>query len=35
MNRETFALLVDAHYTALYRFAVSLARNPADAGDLV
>lgn len=35
MNRETFALLVDAHYTALYRFAISLARNGADAGDLV
>ena len=27
--------LVDAHYAALFRFALSLARNGADAGDLV
>lgn len=32
---ESFARLVDAHYAALYRFALSLARNAADAGDLV
>jgi RNA polymerase sigma-70 factor (ECF subfamily) len=30
-----FAQLVDAHYAQLYRFALSLARNAADAGDLV
>jgi RNA polymerase sigma-70 factor (ECF subfamily) len=30
-----FARLVDAHYAGLYRFALSLARNPADAADLV
>jgi RNA polymerase sigma-70 factor (ECF subfamily) len=35
MKNEAFAQLVDAHYTALYRFALSLARNGADAGDLV
>ncbi len=29
-----FQNLVDAHYTALYRFALSLARNEADACDL-
>src|SRR3954463_16796461 len=35
MSNEAFTQLVDAHYTALYRFALSLARNGADAGDLV
>ena len=35
MSNEVFTQLVDAHYAALYRFALSLARNAADAGDLV
>lgn len=35
MSTDVFAQLVDAHYAALYRFALSLARNSADAGDLV
>ncbi|HZZ19111.1 MAG TPA: RNA polymerase sigma factor [Opitutaceae bacterium] len=35
MNNEAFAQLVDANYAALYRFALSLARNASDAGDLV
>ena len=35
MNNEAFAALVDAHYAPLYRFALSLARNGTDAGDLV
>jgi RNA polymerase sigma-70 factor (ECF subfamily) len=35
MSNPAFTQLVDAHYTALYRFALSLARNSADAGDLV
>jgi RNA polymerase sigma-70 factor (ECF subfamily) len=35
MNNEAFAALVDAHYAPLYRFALSLARNASDAGDLV
>jgi len=35
MSHEAFTQLVDAHYAALYRFALSLAKNPADAGDLV
>ena len=35
MNNEGFAQLVDAHYAPLYRFALSLARNGTDAGDLV
>ena len=35
MSNEAFAQLVDAHYASLYRFALSLARNAADAGDLV
>ncbi len=34
MQDEGFAELVEAYYAALYRFALSLARNPADAGDL-
>ena len=35
MSQETFTQVVDAYYAALYRFALSLARNAADAGDLV
>jgi RNA polymerase sigma-70 factor (ECF subfamily) len=35
MSNEAFTQLVDAHYASLYRFALSLARNAADAGDLV
>ncbi|HWA08275.1 MAG TPA: RNA polymerase sigma factor [Opitutaceae bacterium] len=35
MSSEAFTQLVDAHYAPLYRFALSLARNSADAGDLV
>jgi RNA polymerase sigma-70 factor, ECF subfamily len=35
MNNEAFTQLVDAHYAPLYRFALSLARNGSDAGDLV
>jgi RNA polymerase sigma-70 factor (ECF subfamily) len=35
MNNEAFKQLVDAHYAPLYRFALSLARNGSDAGDLV
>jgi len=35
MTQEPFAQLVDAHYAPLYRFGLSLARNSADAGDLV
>lgn len=35
MHEEAFTRLVDAHYAGLYRFALSLARNAADAGDLV
>ena len=35
MSNEPFTQLVDAHYEALYRFALSLARNATDAGDLV
>ncbi len=35
MSNEAFTHLVDAHYAPLYRFALSLARNQADAGDLV
>ena len=34
MPEESFSNLVEAHYAALYRFALSLAKNPADAGDL-
>jgi RNA polymerase sigma factor (sigma-70 family) len=35
MSSEVFSQLVDAHYLPLYRFALSLAKNSADAGDLV
>lgn len=35
MGNEAFTRLVDAHYAPLYRFALSLARNAADASDLV
>ncbi|MEO6006340.1 MAG: RNA polymerase sigma factor, partial [Opitutus sp.] len=35
MSSEVFTQLVDAHYLPLYRFALSLAKNSADAGDLV
>src|SRR5271166_1753153 len=35
MSNEGFTQLVDAHYAQLYRFALSLARNAPDAGDLV
>jgi RNA polymerase sigma-70 factor (ECF subfamily) len=35
MTSEAFTQLVDAHYAPLYRFALSLARNASDAGDLV
>jgi RNA polymerase sigma-70 factor (ECF subfamily) len=35
MSNEAFTQLVDAHYAPLYRFALSLAKRPADAGDLV
>ncbi len=34
MATEEFSQLVDAHYQALFRFAFSLAKNSADAGDL-
>jgi RNA polymerase sigma-70 factor (ECF subfamily) len=34
MADEAFTLLVDRYYASLYRFALSLARNPADACDL-
>ena len=34
MHDEGFAELVEAYYAALYRFALSLAKNPSDAGDL-
>jgi RNA polymerase sigma-70 factor (ECF subfamily) len=34
MAEEEFARLVDAHYGALFRFAVSLTRSEADASDL-
>ncbi len=35
MSNPVFTQLVDAHYGALYRFALSLARSEADACDLV
>ena len=34
MPSEVFTQLVDAHYAALFRFALSLTKNPSDAGDL-
>lgn len=34
MPSEIFTQLVDAHYTPLFRFALSLTKNPSDAGDL-
>ena len=34
MTSEIFTQLVDAHYTPLFRFALSLTKNPSDAGDL-
>lgn len=34
MPSEVFTQLVDAHYAPLYRFALSLTRNPSDACDL-
>jgi RNA polymerase sigma-70 factor (ECF subfamily) len=34
MQDEVFTQLVDTHYAALYRFALSLARSSADASDL-
>jgi RNA polymerase sigma-70 factor (ECF subfamily) len=34
MHHEGFSDLVEAYYAALYRFALSLAKNPADASDL-
>ena len=34
MASEIFNQLVDAHYAALFRFALSLTKNPSDAGDL-
>lgn len=34
MGEDAFTLLVDRYYAALYRFALSLARNSADACDL-
>lgn len=35
MSDQAFTQLVDSHYAPLYRFALSLARNSADASDLV
>lgn len=35
MHAEAFPRLVEAYYAGLYRFALSLARNAADASDLV
>lgn len=34
MPSDAFTRLVDDHYASLYRFALSLARNATDAGDL-
>ena len=33
-NEEIFPQLVETHYASLYRFALSLAKSPADAADL-
>src|SRR5271168_1712035 len=35
MDESSFQNVVNAHYEPLYRFALSLARSEADAGDLV
>ncbi len=35
MDESSFENVVNAHYELLYRFALSLARNETDAGDLV
>jgi RNA polymerase sigma-70 factor (ECF subfamily) len=35
MDELSFENIVNAHYEPLYRFALSLARSEADAGDLV
>ena len=34
MSSDIFTQLVDAHYTPLFRFALSLTKNASDAGDL-
>ena len=34
MQDEVFPALVETYYAPLYRFALSLAKNPSDAGDL-
>src|SRR6266542_6535317 len=34
MQEEVFPQLVETYYAALYRFALSLAKNSSDAGDL-
>jgi RNA polymerase sigma-70 factor (ECF subfamily) len=34
MHEEAFPQLVETYYASLYRFALSLTRSPADAGDL-
>jgi RNA polymerase sigma factor (sigma-70 family) len=34
MHEEVFPQLVETYYAALYRFALSLTKSPADAGDL-
>ena len=34
MSSELFTQLVDAHYTPLFRFALSLTKNASEAGDL-
>ncbi len=34
MQAEVFPALVETYYAQLYRFALSLAKNPSDAGDL-
>ena len=35
MDELSFENVVNVHYESLYRFALSLARSEADAGDLV